>query len=71
MNITRTSAFTGITRTLDLPVTVEQLASYYGPRQLLIQDAFPHLTPDQREFIKLGVTDEEWDQYVGADTDEN
>lgn len=66
MNITRTSAFTGITRTLDLPVTDQQLESYYGPRRLLIQDAFPNLTPDQREFIKLGVTEEEWNSVIGS-----
>jgi hypothetical protein len=27
----------------------------------MIQDAFPHLTPSQREFILTGISPEEWD----------
>jgi hypothetical protein len=60
MEITRTSSFTGKTHTKDLPVTQEQLDSYYKTG-LLLQDAFPHLSADDREFIKSGVTKEEWD----------
>lgn len=32
---------------------------------MLIQDAFPMLTPEQREFIKTGITPEEWDAAFG------
>lgn len=35
--------------------------------KLLIQDAFPDLTTGQREFIKTGITTEEWNRYVGDD----
>jgi hypothetical protein len=28
----------------------------------LIQDAFPTLTADEREFILTGITSEEWDE---------
>jgi hypothetical protein len=28
----------------------------------LLQDAFPHLSADDREFIKSGITKEEWDE---------
>ena len=31
----------------------------------LIQNAMPNLTPDEREFIKTGITKEEWDQSMG------
>lgn len=58
MLITRRSMFTGIEHTLDLPVTQEQLDRY--ARGWLIQDAFPELAPEQREFIMTGVTPEEW-----------
>jgi hypothetical protein len=27
----------------------------------LIQDAFPDLSPDDREFLMTGITPEEWD----------
>jgi hypothetical protein len=33
-----------------------------GNKRTLIQDAFPDLTADQREFIMTGITPEEWDQ---------
>ncbi|HUW46113.1 MAG TPA: hypothetical protein VMW50_10020 [Dehalococcoidia bacterium] len=62
MNITRTSPFTGITRTLDIPVTEEQVQAYQNGE--LIQRAFPHLSPGEREFIKTGITDEEWDTML-------
>jgi hypothetical protein len=68
MQITRTSIVTNVTRTLDLPVTQEQLDSY--AQGALLQDAFSNLTPDEREFIKSGVTAEEWEALFGPDEDE-
>lgn len=48
------------TRTMDIPVTEAQLQSWeFGGE--LIQNAMPDLTPDQREFIKTGITPDEWD----------
>jgi hypothetical protein len=60
MLITRTSKISGKIRTLDLPVTQEQLDAWYNGE--LIQKAMPSLTNSQREFIKSGITDEEWDE---------
>ena len=34
---------------------------------MLIQDAFPMLDAGQREFIKTGITPEEWDNMFGHD----
>ena len=62
MQITRKSMITGIEHTLDLPVTAEQLAAYENGA--LLQNAFPDLDPPNREFIKTGVTPEEWKQHV-------
>lgn len=66
MLITRTSAISGKTRTLDLPCTQ---ADYdrWAVGGSLIQDAMPYLTMDQREFIKTGITSEEWDQLIFED----
>jgi hypothetical protein len=61
MKIVRTSQVSGITRTMDLDVTEEQLA-LYSLGQVAIQDCFPGLSADEREFIKTGITAEEWDQ---------
>lgn len=33
----------------------------------LIQDAFPYLSPDDREFLKSGITPEEWDYFLSED----
>lgn len=62
MKITRKSQVTGRTHTLDLPVTEQQLAAY--EQGILLQDAFPHLSPADREFIKSGITAEEWQTQV-------
>lgn len=59
MHITRTSILSHKERTRILPITNEQLQAYYNG--MLLQDAFPKLTADEREFIKTGITAEEWD----------
>ena len=60
MLIIRTSPFSGNTNSMEIEVTQEQLSSWQVDG-ILIQDAMPHLTPDEREFIKTGITPEEWD----------
>ena len=64
MKIVRTSMVSGITRTLDLDVTEEQLALFSLGR-VAIQDCFPNLSADEREFIKTGLTAEEWSHSLG------
>ena len=59
MKITRTSIISNMTRTVDLNVTQKQLDDYKNG--LLLQDAFPNLSPSEREFIKSGITDSEWE----------
>ena len=60
LKITRKSMFTDVTRTIDLPITEEQLTLW--EEGMLIQKAMPNLSPDQREFIMTGVTSEEWNE---------
>jgi hypothetical protein len=67
MNITRTSPITGKTHTLDLAVTQAQLDTY-ARGGVMIQQAFPDLSKEDREFIKTGITPEEWDtMFAGLD----
>ena len=68
MQITRTSPFSGITKSIEIPCTEEQMAAYKDGA--LIQIAFPDLTADQREFILTGITKEEWDELF-KETDES
>lgn len=65
MLITRTSMFTRKVHTLDIPVTQEQLDKWNSG--VLIQNAMPNLTVDQREFLMTGVTKEEWDEAFGSE----
>jgi hypothetical protein len=60
MKITRISTVSGIERTLDLNITEEQLKAYKDGE--LIQNAFPNLTPDEREFFLTGISPEEWEE---------
>jgi len=59
MQITRESMLTGNVSTMDINVTLEQLEAWHNG--MLIQEAMPHLTANEREFIKTGITQEEWD----------
>jgi hypothetical protein len=51
-------------RTLDIPVSKDAYALWETGR-MLIRDAMPHLTADEREFIKTGITADEWNQMFG------
>jgi hypothetical protein len=64
MLITRQSMFTGIVRTLDIPVTETQIEAW--EKGEYPQRAFSNLTPDLIEFIMTGVTGEEWNEAFGV-----
>jgi hypothetical protein len=66
MQITRKSILTGVTRTMDLPITEAQYAAYHAGADL-IQHILPHLTTAEREFLMTGITDEEWAVAIGRD----
>jgi len=69
MIIMRISPLTGEVHEMDLDITPAGLELYeeFG---VLLQDAFPNLSPAEREFIKTGITPEEWDEYFGIDEEE-
>jgi acetoacetate decarboxylase len=64
VQFTKKSMLDGVERTIELPLTEAefQLGFYRWHEGEYIQDAFPTLTPAQREFIKTGITDEQWEQ---------
>ncbi len=59
MLITRTSPVTGIQKTREINVTIEQLKAWESGQ--LIQDAMPNLTADEREFIISGCTPDDFE----------
>ena len=67
MKITRKSPLTGITRTKEIDVTIAQILAWEEGE--LIQHAMPQLSADDREFVKTGITGEEWDQLFGGAED--
>lgn len=69
MLVTKISMFSGAENTMDLPITQEQL-SLWKSKNLLVQDVFPNLTPDQREFLMTGITPQEWDQMFSSTEEE-
>ena len=61
--ITRKSQLSGNTNSMELDVTQAQLDRWQDGE--LIQDVFPHLNADEREFIKTGITPQEWSDTFG------
>lgn len=68
MIITKTSMYSGITRDREIDVTQEQIDLW--DNGVLIQNAMPHLSDDDREFLMTGVTPEEWAQGWPEDDSE-
>jgi len=64
MNVTRTSQMSGEVNTLDLDVTQNQL-DLYAEGNTLIQEVFPTVPMEEREFIKTGTTPKEWKEMFG------
>lgn len=73
MLVTRRSLISGKEHTMDLPVTQAQIDELIkGPFKwthptMVIQKAFPNLTPDEREFLFTGITPNEWNGVFGED----
>lgn len=54
---------------MELPITEEEFkwCATLWRHGTFIQDAFHMLSDDQREFIKTGITPEEWKENFGDD----
>jgi hypothetical protein len=63
MKITRTSPITGATHVREINVTQEQINKWQDGE--LIQNAMPHLSAGDREWILSGITDAEWEDMFG------
>ena len=64
MSITKRSMFTNKEHTREINVSQVQIDSWQGG--MLIQEAMPHLSADDREFLMTGVTPEEWTDAFGS-----
>ena len=64
MKITKQSPFTGKFNTIEIDCTKQQVSDYENGRGR-VQDIFPDVPPEEREFIITGITPQEWDETFG------
>lgn len=65
VTISRQSMITGKRHSMDINMPESVFFErYYRLKKELIQNVYPELTPEEREFIISGITPEEWDLYI-------
>ena len=67
IEVERKSPLTGNINKMYLDITQEQIAEWNAPakERRLIQDIFPNLNDDEREFIMTGYTPADWRNLHG------
>ena len=60
--LTRPCPLSGKTRTMYLPTEIEKVEKWMTERAScpLVQDMFPELDDDQREFVMTGIAPDSW-----------
>lgn len=66
VKLIRKSPFTGKLTEHTINTTLGKLAYYYAGHGL-IQNIFPELSADDREFIMTGITPQDWDSTFGEE----
>jgi hypothetical protein len=70
--LTRKSGISGKISTMSINTTREKYQTWVlDPDRPLIQEAFPELTANEREFILTGITPEEWDGIFSKEEKES
>ena len=78
IKVTRKSQFTGKEATMELPLTKQELdeglarswSANPGFGTEHMQDIFPQLSADHREFLMTGATPEEWNEMFPPDEED-
>lgn len=65
LKVSRVSVFSRKLNSMVLPVAQDRIEVWASGAGALIQDAFPELNADQREFLMSGATPEEWEDMFG------
>lgn len=68
MKVTKQNILNGKYTTVDLNITSTELYNWQK-NGTKVQDAFPHLNADEREFLLTGIPPGEWDNFVGEPED--
>lgn len=69
ITIERVSMISGKSHTMTLDVTEDQIRRFETGEDH-VQNIFPNLSPDEREFLLTGITPEEWNAAFPDDDDE-
>ena len=70
ITLEKKSPKTGKVNSMTLATTKEALDEYYGGTSArYVQDIFPNLTSDEREFIMTGYTPKDWEELFGERED--
>lgn len=64
MNIIRISKLNGQVNSMKLDITPAQFARYEKGVEL-VQDIFPNLSNEEREFLISGITPDQWRETFG------
>lgn len=67
--IIKKSIISGKMSEMEIDVTLEQLIDFDNGKLGLIQEAFPHLSVQEREFIISGIHPTEWEQLFGNENE--
>lgn len=75
MKVMRQSNLSGETNVREINITIEQYIAWQDATDnddnRFVQNAFPHLSADDREFLISGITPEEWENAFGDYDDED
>lgn len=67
MQVTKRSPLTGVEHTLEIDITPEQHAHWEAGLYLgFLQEVFPHLDANDRDFLLTGITADEWSDAFSA-----
>lgn len=66
VRVHKQSCITGKHHSMVLPTRQGEL-EHWEKNMTLVQDAFPHFTPDQREFLISGSTPDEWNELFSEE----
>jgi uncharacterized protein (DUF779 family) len=65
MKLSKRSIISGKINEMNLDITEEQYFSWKTGD--LVQNVFPHLNSEEREFIVSGITPQEWKEVFGEE----
>ena len=66
VRVIQVSPISGNINTMELPIRQGQI-EYWQASGELVQNVFPHLNADEREFLMTGITPEEWSTAFGKE----